>query len=247
MAGFENVGVFRELEFKGDANQGQNVKGYFNPHKLMREYNFLELALDTTNLYSQQLDTDSTQATGSGGLLFTTQATDTRVDIISCGGLHLYPAQNPVVEIKFQLDVVTTVAVNFGLSDAVAASYGSGVLPFTISGTTVSDTTIADGAMFVFDTNQTTDYFYCCYDKNGTQAGSILSSAYALTAAKDVILRVSLDTSGNARYYYNGTEVFYKATAITTTDPFTALFGIRNNAAAAHVAKVRYIRTWVDA
>ncbi len=242
----QQVKVGRFLEFEGDANEDRNVKGYMNPEKIFCEWNFQELALDTTNQYSLELDTDSTVASGSGGALMTTAATDTKVCIMTCGGLYWYPAKNPVMEVKLQLNVVTTVGLNVIWCDTSGATFATGELPFGINGTTISDTRMADGAGFCFDSRQDTDYFYAVWDKNGTQSGTILDSTRIPVAATDLTLRVRLDSSGNAYYYWNGELVYYKALAVTSTDPFAPLVAIRNNGNVAHVATVRYVRCWQD-
>ena len=239
----QQVRVEKSLVFASDANEYRNVKGSFDPEKIMVEYNFTELALDNTNKYTPYLDTTSTVALGSGGLIITTAATDTKTGSQSQGGRWWYPAKNPVMEAKFAIDVVTTVAINVGFNDA--ASEATGVLPFLITGTTVADTA-TDGAMFCFDTNQTTDYWYVVNTKNGIEGGTLLASTYAPGAATAVTLRVAIDTSGNARYFYNGVAVGYKANAVTSTIPLIPYIGIRNNTATAHVLTLRYVRCWCD-
>lgn len=238
----QQVKVSRSLEFLGDANQELNVKGYMNPEKINKEYNYTELALDDTNKYTPYLDTTSTVALGSGGLILTTAATDTKTCTQSQGGIWWYPAKKPVVEIKLQIDVITTVPINAGFTDAV--SEGSATLPFLISGTTIADT-CTNGVMFCFDTNQTTDRWYVVNTNAGTQAGTI--TANAPVAATDATLRIEIDALGNARYYYNGVQVGYKALATAVATPLVPYVGIRNNSAAAHVATVRYVRLWCDA
>jgi len=240
----QQVIVERTINFKGGGNQTQNIFGYVDPSKCFMEFNFLEKALDATNLYTSYLDTTSTVAVGAAGLLLTTAATDTRTASISAGAEKIYCARNPVVEMKFQLDVITTVAINAGFSDE--NDEGSGVLPFLISGTTVADTA-TDGALFCLDTEQTTDRWYYVNTKAGTQGGTIgVAAVVPWVAATDVIVRVALDTDGNAQYFYNGVQVGYKVSAVTAANPLIPYFGIRNNSAAAHVATLKYIRLWVD-
>jgi hypothetical protein len=239
----QQVRVARKLDFVSDGNNARNVGGNFNPEKIMVQYNFTELALDETNKYTKFVDTTSAVALASGGVTLTTAATDTKTCSLSCGGIWWYPAKNPVMEAKFSIDVVTTVAINVGFTDAAAE--GTGALPFTISGTTVADTA-TDGAMFCFDTNQTTDYWYIVNTKNGTQGGTLLASTYTPAANTAVTLRVAIDSSGNAQYYYNGELVGYKADAVTSTVPLIPYVGIRNNSAAAHVLTLRYVRCWCD-
>ena len=247
MAGFQQVKVSRELEFVGDANQEANVKGNISTKKVAFVDHFVGKALDTTNDYTSYLDTTSTVALGAsaaatGFVTITSAATDTKTGSLA-GNLVLYCAMNPVVEWRFKIDVITTVAINVGFNDATAE--GTGALPFTISGTTVTDTA-TDGVMFCFDTNQTTDYWYIVNTKNGTQGGTILASTYVPVAATFVTLRIEIDTSGNASYFYNGVQVGYKASAVTTTVALCPYIGIRNNTATAHILDADYLKIWAD-
>lgn len=239
----QQVAVDRNIVFKGNANNTNNVEGNFNPDRKFVFYDFTELALDETNKYTKVADTGCSVALGSGGLILTTDTTDADVATYAMGGIWWYPAKNPKVEMRFQLDVVTTVAINCGFTDA--ASEASQTLPYSISGTTLTDAT-SNGAMFVFDTAQTTDYWYCVNNRAGTAAATILGSAYAPVAATDVTLGISIDTLGNAKYFYNGVQVHYKALATGATTPLVPYFGIKNMTGTAHVATLKYCRLWQD-
>lgn len=241
----DQVKVDRHLVFQGPANYTRNVKGDMNPTRIFREWNFKELALDETNQYTKYVDGTSAVALADGGITLTTAASDTKTCSYAFGGLFIRPTKNPTVEFKFQLDVITTVAINAVLTDATAE--GTGALPFTISGTTISDN-VANALGFCFDTNQGTVRWYIVNCNANANAGTLLAAAQApFVAATDVTQRIAIDTSGNVRYYYNGVSVGYKALAVATTSLLCPYIGIRNNTATAHVAKVRYVRLWEDA
>lgn len=239
----QQVAVDREILFRDSASNRQNVTGNLNPKRIFREYNFTELALDNTNLYTPYIDTTSTVALGSGGLLLTTAATDTKTVTQTQGGIWWYPAKSPIVEMKFQIDVITNAAIFAGFSDAV--SEASGLLPFGLVTATLTDTA-TDAAGFLRDTRQTATYFNIVNTKNNTEAFTQLDSTRVPVAATDLILRTAIDSSGNARFYWNGVQVGYKASAVSTTVPLIPFFGIRNNNASAHVATLRYVRLWQD-
>lgn len=239
----QNLRASRELEFVGDANQESNVKGYFAPKQKCVTYDFMELALDDTNKYTPYLDTTSSIALADGGITLTTAATDTKTCSQTQGGIWWYPARNPMVEMTFQIDVITTVAIYAGFTDAV--SEASSYLPFSLTTATLADK-CTDGAGFLFDTNQTLAYFNIVNTLDGTEAFTQLSSSHVPVAATDITVRVAIDTAGNARYYWNGTECGYKALATTTTVPLVPYFGIRNNSDAAHVATLKRVRLWCD-
>jgi hypothetical protein len=236
----QQIKVSRSIDFVADADQEANIKGHISPAKLFTEYNFNELALDGTNKYTI-LATGGSGVSGSGGAVLTTHTDNTDEATISCGGIWWYPANSPTCEFKFRVNLITTVAIFAGFNDAV--SEAAQALPFTISGTTISDTA-TDAAGFCFDTDQTTDYWYIVNTKNGTQGGTILASTYVPVAATQVTLRVSIDTSGNACYYYNGIQVGYKASAVTSTVPLVPYIGLITRTTVARVLTVRYCRVW---
>ena len=243
MAGFQQVKVNRTLEFVDSAANTVNTEGNFALDKVMACYEFTELALNNTNLYTPYIDTTSTIALASGGITLTTAATDTKTCTQTQGGIWWYPAKNCIAEFKFKIDVITTVAIYAGFSDAV--SEATSLLPFGLNTATLTDTA-TDAAGFLFDTRQTLDYFNIVNTKNGTEAFTQLASTYVPVAATNLTLRVAIDTAGGARFYWNGVEVGYKANAVTTTVPLIPFFGIRNNTATAHVATLRRVRCWQD-
>ena len=241
----EQVKVYRNLQFLGNANHTRNVEGNMNPDRIFREWNFKELALDETNQYTKFIDTTSAVALANGGITLTTAATNTKTCSYAFGGIHLLAAKNPYVEFKFQLDDITNVAINAVLTDAVTEA--SGVLPFLISGTTISDTA-TDGVGFCFDTEQTTDRWYAVRTTAGTQTGQLLSAVQApFAAATDLTLGIEMDTLANASFFLNGVQVWYKTVAVTADNPLVPYLGIRNNSATAHVMTPRYVRLWEDA
>lgn len=236
--------IDQKIEFRKKALHWTNIKGALRPDRIFTEYNFTELALDNTNRYTPYIDTTSAVALASGGITLTTAATDTKTCTQTQGGIWLYPSRNPIVEMKFRIDVITNVAIYAGFNDAV--SEASGLLPFGLVTATLTDTA-TDAAGFLFDTRQTLSYFNVVQTNNGTDTFTQLASTYVPVAATDITIGVEIDTSGNAHYFWNGEEVSYIASAVRTTIPLIPFFGIKNNTAAAHVATLRYVRIWQDA
>ena len=239
----QTIYLDREIIFQGDSNQDYNITGNFSPRRKYIAYEYQELALDNTSIYTENLDTSSTIAIGNGGCVFTTDATDNKVASQAQGGIFVYCAKNPTVEMRFKLNDVTNVAIFSGLNDAT--SEGAATLPFALSGSTLTDT-CTDGVGFLFDTDQTLDYWNVVNTKNGTQAFTQLASSYVPVNATDVVLRTSLDATGNASYYYNGVQVANKLLAVTAANPLVPFFGIKNMSASAHVATLKYVRLWMD-
>lgn len=242
MAGFNQVRVNNSLDFVGGAANAPNMTGAMSGDKIYMEYNFTEKVMDATNRYTAYIDTDSAVALGAAGLTLTTLATDTRTCSMACGTTGFYAGRSPIVEMKFKVNVITTIAINAGFSDAT--SEGTTVLPFLITGTTITDTA-TDAAAFVFDTNQTADTFVLAQTKNGIQTGNWIANVPVVDTYQTV--RVAIDSAGGARYYFNGIEMGYIPLAVTTTVGLVPYFGIKNLSAAVHIATLRYVRVWQDA
>jgi len=240
----QQVKVERVLDYRGWAAYNPNIEGNPDPKKVMVSYEYTELALDNTYKYTPYLDANSTIALGSGGLVMTGLANNTETCTQTQGGIWWYPAKNPIVEMKFKIDVITNVAIYCGFSDE--ASEATSLLPHGIV-TAVHTATATNSAGFFFDTRQSLSYFNIVNSITGpTKAFTQLASTRVPVADTNLVLRVALDTSGNARYYWNGTEVGYKALAVSTTTPLIPFFGFRANSTVAHVATLRYVRLWQD-
>ncbi len=241
----QTVDISKFLRFRGEADYNLNLKGNLNPHRIFREWNFKELALDETNQYTTFIDGTSAVALADGGITLTTAATNAKCCSYAFGGLFVRATKNPVVEFKFQIDDIANVAINAVLNDATTET--TGVLPFLITGTTITDA-VTNGVGFCFDTNQGTARFYVVNCNANTNAGTLLSAAQApFAAATNITVRVELDTTGKAHYYFNGKKVGVKALAVATTGLFAPYIGIRNHTPSVHIAKVRYVRLWEDA
>lgn len=239
----DTLRIGRRLEIVDIAKHTRNVRGSLCEEKIHQKWDFTEVALDTTNRYTSYLDTTSTVAVGAGGCLLTTAATNTKTATITCGGIYWLPSKNAIVEMRFEIDVITNVAIFAGFSDA--ASEASGLLPFGIVTATMTDTA-SNGAGFLFDTRQTASYFNIVQTKAGTDTFTQLASSYVPVAATRLTLRTELDSSGNATYYWNGKKVGYIANAVTAATNLVPFFGIRNNNASAHVATLRSVECWQD-
>jgi hypothetical protein len=238
----QQITIERDLQFKGVANQTNNVIGNFNMDKRLTEWNFMEKALDTTNQYTQNLDTTSTIANGSAGCVFTTAATDNKVATMSFGGVLVLCASNPIVEMRFQVNDITNLAIFAGLSDANTEA--AATMPFSLALATLTDN-CNNGVGFLYDTDQT-HYWNIVNTKAGTQAFTQLGPNFAPVNATDVVLRTALDTTGKAYFFYNGIQVGIKANAVTAATALIPFFGIKNMSGSSHVAILKYVRLWRD-
>jgi len=244
----QEVKVDRRIKFGSNANFIDNIYGNPSHRKIVFEDNFVGKLLDETNDYTTYKDGTNTVALSrntayGSGVSLTTSTTDTHT-VSLAGNVAWYPSKNPILEMRFRIDVITTVAIFMGFNDETAEA--TTLLPFGLVTATLTDTA-TDAAGFLFDTRQSLSYFNIVNTKNGTDAFTQLASTKVPVAATSLTLRVAIDTSGNATYYWNGEAVGYKASAVTTTVGLCPYIGIRNNSGAAHVLVLERLKCWQDA
>ena len=244
----QQVNVSDEIDFRGDAAFGRNVRGNMNLLRAAFTEHFVGKAIDETNDATLFVDTNSTvalsqDATATGILGMTTVATGTKTASYA-GNLVLWSALNARVEWRFKIDDITNVRINVGMNDETAE--GSGALPFAISGVTVTPT-CTDGAHFVYDTAQNTDRFYIVSRKGGgASQATLLPSGRAPVNATYVTLAIQLNSEGDAFFYYNGRQAGKIESAVTVATALCPYIGIRNANASAHIASVDYFKIWGD-
>ena len=244
----QTMRIGRRIQFHDKSNNADNIRGNFSPERITFVERFVGKALNETNDCTLFIDTTSAvaltpSAVSTGRLTMTTAATITKTASYA-GNLVLYPAMNPAVEWRVAIDDITNVRINVGLNDETAEA--TGALPFAISGTAVTPV-CTNGAHFVFDVAQSTDYWYIVSRKAaGTSQATLLASKYAPANDIYATLRIALDTLGNATYYYNGIAVGYLPLAVATTVGFCPYIGIRNANGSAHILSADYYKLWGD-
>ena len=143
------------------------------------------------------------------------------------------------MECRLNLSAITNMAVFVGFTDQVAS------LEMPINSASSADTittTATDAAGFMFDTAMTTTKWWLTGVANDTD-GTHISSGTAPVAATFQVLRVQLDTAGNATYWINGTQVGQVALAVTPTVLLTPFVGGFTRTTAAQNIDVDYIFT----
>jgi hypothetical protein len=111
-----------------------------------------------------------------------------------------------------------------------------------------------NGAAFVFDTDGTTDVWYCCAvnaDTEGTPAtftGSTYGATTAPVADTYANMRVELNSDGDATFYYNGEPVGFQAECLAhaSTDLLTPYVAVIAREGAAKVLTIDRITCWQD-
>ena len=250
----QQVKISRHLEFTGDANQESNIKGNFSPEKYFFFDDFSGADIDS--YWTQTEDNGGTVAIGTtaavtgagsavnGSFTITTDVNDDDRGMLA-GSLNFFPTKNPVMEARVKISRITLASFGVGFSDAVTE--GNDVQPFSVTGTTITDTA-SNGAAIVFDTDATTKYFYIVNSNAGTQGGTLLSSTYVPVADTYVTLRIAIDSAGNADYFINGVQVGHKALAVAITSAATLCPYVSciNRAGTALVLTCDYIKVWQD-
>ena len=239
------VRVNREIQFKGSSENKANVEGNFSTERMCSVDWFDQTALDTTSDYTQTLggtsDAGALSGGGVSGLTLTTGTGDNEVSFLA-GGLVFDITQAPAIETKLSLVDVSGTFVYFGFSDATSETTPAGTIDAD-SGTLTAVAT--DAAGFVIDADLATSTIYCASVKTGGAVQSVATSTLWVDNASH-ILRVALDTSGNARFYVDGVQVGYIASAVADV-PLCAIYnyGTRANDGA-NVVYARYLKKWQD-
>jgi hypothetical protein len=247
-----SLNIDKKIAFKGDANNNANIAGNPSYEKVVVYDDFT--GADISAYWTQSDDNGGTVAIGAtgaatgagstagGSVTITTGGTDDDRGIIT-GSLNFFATKNAVVEARVMVDRIT--ACSFGVGFTDATTEGNDLQPFSVSGSTVTDTA-DNGAAIVFDTDATTDYFWVVNSKATTGGGNILGSTYVPVADTYINLRVELDTTGAATYYINGVAVGHKAAAVTATTPLCPYVSAINRAGGALICTIDYIKVWQD-
>jgi len=125
-----------------------------------------------------------------------------------------------VFETRVSFDQLTGTSWNFGLSDTLATDAERGL--YKVNSGTIADggLTLDDAACFAFDTDATAGTkWQICSENGGTIYASAAEEALATgpTADTYAVLRITIDSSGNALFYVDGTLVANHPLAVATT------------------------------
>lgn len=238
----QQVRIGRDLVFLGGANWHPNIEGNPMFDKVVFYDDFV--GKDIRAEWNSVSDNGGTVAitAGSGGTVTITTGGTSEDRGILTFGLNFYPAQKPYVFARVQVDNITTVCLNVGFSDALTEADNH--LAYEIDAGD-SAMVCTNGAGWVFDTDATADYWHTC-NKDGT-TGAI--TAYGTNAPVNetyVWLGVGINSDGDATYFYNGSAVAFKETAVTSTTPLTPFFGCMARTTAARVMTIDKVYLFQD-
>ena len=317
--------VDKSLKLKGAANYSNNILGNFSEKKLVLYDDFVGIALDTGRWVSAN-DNGGTEAitvATNGTVTLTTGATDNDRSLLA-SPLNFLCAKNPIIECRLKVSAATTVGINFGFNDATTEGDDVLAMELTAGAATLVNGKTSNGAMFVYDTDGSVDYWYAAGTKADTEGTPIVvpskaiienGTAYVsgqpktLTTGSNTVtvrttgtvfvtlpagcagtatdgtgtftesvatlvpgvntltctaigtvtivvgpapsttfevLRVGLDTVGNATFWRNGLVAGFLPACITAATPLCLFLGVIARTTSARVLTVDYIKAWQD-
>ena len=244
--------VSRDLVFQGYANYNRNVIGDFMPDRVIFDEHFI---FDCS-------EHDWSEGESYGGTIawaapHTETLTTGAVQYDEAELSHASTwtaAKNAAIEVRLQVDAIEHVAINAGFVDSTRhTATTDNQICFEFSGTALEASRCSNGVVFLFDTDGTgADVWYMTSEKSDQAVTpvAVLDVAAAAVAPEPdtyVRLKIALNASGDATYYYNGRAVGFREAAVTTTTallPYVAVLG--QAGPTARVLTVDRITCWQD-
>ncbi len=242
-----NVRVGGIIKFLQGAAIGNNIEGDMSAERMTSVDWFDGTAIDLTNDYTSTLggtsDAVALTAVGEPGVKLTTGTGDNEVSFLATG-LVFDITQAPVIEAKIEITDISGTFVYFGFGDATSETTPEATIDAD-GGTLTDGSSTADAAGFVIDADLDSSSVYCA-SVNTSAAVQSVDTGLAYTNAQTKILRVALDTSGNARFYVDGVQKGYIALAVADV-PLCAIinYGTRD-ADGSNIVTARYLKKWQD-
>ncbi len=241
----QQVVVDKTLVFKGDAAQAPNIEGDMLPERMTSIDWYDQTAIDLTNDYTSTLggtnDAVALTAGGTNGVTLTTGTGDNEVSFLATG-LIFDITQAPAIATKLELTDVSGTFAYWGFSDATSEATPIATIDAD-GGTLTAGATNAVG--FVIDADLDSSSIYCASVNAGGAVQSV-DSGLAYTNGQTKILKIAVDTSGNARFFVDGVQVGYIALAVADV-PLCEIknYGTRDNDGANTVI-ARYLAKYQD-
>lgn len=241
----QQVKVFRDLEFLGNAGYNRNINGNPMTSKVVYDNHFVE-DNDTTYGWSEERDTASStwsySATAGGAMICTTSGTDldlgefTHNVIWSC-------AKNCAMEARVKLSTATSVCIAVGFADAAHGT--SNEIAIEMTSAALVGTRGTEVAAFVFDsTDASEEFWYYGAYKLGVGGTPVATSLAAGTTYQN--MRVAMNSDGDATFYINGAAVGFLPTCVTTTVLLTPYIAVIDRQGAAKILYIDRVTMWQD-
>lgn len=241
----QQVNVNRTLNFNGSAEHRTNITGNPSSSRYCGVDWFDQVALDTTNDYTVTLggtsDNAALSAGGATGLTLTTGTADNEVSFLATG-LIFDISKNPEIETRVTITDVSGTSFFFGFSDANTESTPASTIDYA-DGTLAAAATDAVG--FVCDADKATSSLYGASIATGGAVGAT-DTAIDWTDGVTHVLRVQLNTEGDAYFWVDGVLKGIRQSAVTDV-PLCAIFNWGTRADdGSNTVIAKYLKKWQD-
>lgn len=251
----QQVNVERWLEYKGIAATRPNIVGIPMPKKKIVDYVFD----GTSTLYGWNSTTGANGCTLAHALVDGGAMTMTMGGVAQDCGEFYHNAQwsaakNVGAQFKVKISGITDVNVCCGFVDAYENTNDHIAIEVDAAAFRNCSNT-ADFCGMVFDTDATTDVWYCGESKNGTEGTPVAArSSLAPVADTYFYVRVQTDSTGKVTYYYGlspdkivpvGNSAA-AAIAYSATDMLAPYVGFIDHTTGSKVCTISRVTVWQD-
>jgi hypothetical protein len=223
--------ISRAVQFVGAANNKDNVEGNPSFNRMVICDDFNCVTIDATNDYTVTVagtnDAVAVSNTPGAGGWVSMLSGDTDDEVCYMATPLIFDiSKNPVCEARVQLSDVSQTSFFFGFSDAITESTPDSTIDY-------ADATLAaiatDAVGFVIDADKLTSTIYAAAIATGGSVGATTTGLMA-TDSTTLVLRVALNSSGDAEFSVNGVIKVCTQTAVTDV-PLCVMFnaGTRDN------------------
>ena len=244
----QQVKVSRDLVFQGEANYGLgNILGNPSNEKIVWVDDFTGIAIDLTNDYNSTLDGNNDavaidNTAGGGGWIECKTGDGAGETSYLATFLRFDISQNPIIEARIKIRDVDGTQVYFGFSDAVTETSPAGTIDYD-GGTLTAVATDAVG--FVIDADKDSSLIYAASTKSG--AGNVVATSTGITWTDNQtkVLRVRLDSVGDAYFYVDGVLKVIHQLAVADV-ALCLMLNYADRDASADDVDVDYFKSWED-
>jgi hypothetical protein len=241
--------VGRALQFVGSAVNKDNVEGNPSFNKLVIYDDFVCTTLDATNDYTVTIaataDSATINAQANGVVRLTSGSTDDNVAFLA-SSLIFDMSKNPVIEARVSIIDVSKSCLFFGFSMATNDTTPEGIIDAD-SATIARGTAITDAAGFVCDADKVTSTLYIASTKtSGAIQSAAVTPSTLWTDGQWKVLRVALDSTGNAYFWVDGVLAGIIKLAVADV-PFCFVVACSTrDGSAAQAVDIDYFKSWQD-
>ena len=241
----DKVLVGDEIELRGSAKVRSNVKGNILTNKLCYVDWFNGTTLDSNFWTETSAGTSAATALTAGGycgVTHTTGTDDNAIGFLSTG-LIFDASQNPIIEVKVNINDVTGSYYGLFFSDAISETTPAATIDYA-DGSLVAAATDAVG--FVIDADKESSRIYVASIAFGgavTATASLPTTAWTDGVSKT--LRIGLDSDLSAYLWIDSVQVGKSLLAVTDV-PLCGIINYGNRDGSSDVIYTRYFAMFQD-